>query len=67
LLRSNDSARELIRRASAYDVNRIRFANPFVPLVRFTVGTGVEVIWKHQRRHLAQAERILKSAAFPTT
>jgi hypothetical protein len=32
--------------------------NPFVPLVRFTVGTGVEIVWRHQHRHLLQAERV---------
>jgi hypothetical protein len=57
-LRSNDAARDLVRRASAYDVNRIRFVNPFVPILRFTVGTGLEIVWKHQRRHLLQAERV---------
>jgi len=65
LLRINDAARDLFRRAASFDVNRIRFQNPFVPLVRFTVGTGVEVIWKHQRRHLQQAERVRKSPGFP--
>ena len=35
------AVRDLVRRASACDVNRIRFVNPFVPLVRFTVGTGL--------------------------
>jgi hypothetical protein len=59
-LQSNESARDLVRRASAYDVNRIRFVNPFVPLIRFTVGTGLEIVWKHQRRHLLQAERVRK-------
>jgi hypothetical protein len=57
-LDSNRRARELVQRASDYDVNRIRFKNPFVPLLRFTVGTGLEVLAKHQRRHLLQAERI---------
>ena len=56
-LRSNDAARDLVRRASAFDVNRIRFKNPFVGGIRFTVGTGIEIIWRHQRRHLLQAER----------
>lgn len=64
-VRSNDVARDLIRRAAAYDVNRIRFRNPFVPLLRFTVGTGLEVVWRHQRRHLQQAERIRDDPAFP--
>ncbi len=64
-LRSNDHARALVRQASAYDVNRIRFVNPFVPLVRFTVGTGLEILWRHECRHLLQAERVRGSAGFP--
>jgi hypothetical protein len=64
-LRSNDVARDLVRRAGGYDINRIRFANPFIPLVRFTVGTGLEVLWRHQRRHLLQAERIKRTPTFP--
>ena len=65
LLRSNDVARDLVRRAGAYNVNRIRFRNPFIPLVRFTVGTGLEIVWRHQRRHLLQAERIKQARGFP--
>lgn len=64
-LRSNDAARALVRRAGAYDINRVRFRNPFVPLVRFTVGTGLEIVWRHQRRHLLQAERIKQTPTFP--
>jgi DinB superfamily len=64
-LRSNDDARDLVRRAGDYDVNRIRFRNPFVPLLRFTVGTGLEIVWRHQRRHLLQAERITQAPTFP--
>lgn len=56
-VQSNVGARDLVQRASAYDVNRLRFQNPFVPLIRFTVGTGIEIVWRHQRRHLLQAER----------
>jgi hypothetical protein len=57
-LRSNHAADELIRRARAYDVNRIRFRNPFVPLLRFTVGTGLEIIARHEHRHLLQAQGV---------
>jgi hypothetical protein len=64
-LRSNQDARELVAKAGDYDVNRIRFRNPFVPLMRFTVGTGLEIIAKHQNRHLLQAERVGQSAGFP--
>lgn len=64
-LRTNEVARELIRQASAYDVNRIRFRNPFIPLLRFTVGTGLEITSKHESRHLQQGERVRQSPGFP--
>jgi hypothetical protein len=64
-LASNKATRQLVGRASDYDVNRIRFKNPFLPLLRFTVGTGLEIVSGHQRRHLLQAERVKQSADFP--
>jgi hypothetical protein len=64
-LASNDVARDLAQRASGYNVNRIRFRNPFIPVLYFTVGTGLEIVWRHQRRHLLQAERIRKTPSFP--
>ena len=64
-LRSNQSVRELAKRASDYDVNRIRYKNPFIPLLRFTVGAGLEIIAKHQSRHLLQAEGVRQAAGFP--
>jgi DinB superfamily len=57
-LRSNQQIRQLISRASNYDVNRIRFKNPFLPGIRFTIGTALEIICRHERRHLLQAERV---------
>jgi hypothetical protein len=64
-LRSNKAARQLVRTAGDFDVNRIRFKNPFIPLVRFTVGTGLEIVAKHQSRHLLQAERVRLFSNFP--
>ena len=64
-LRSNDASRNLIAKASAYDVNRIRFRNPFIPLLRFTVGTGLEIVSQHESRHLLQAERVRQAGSFP--
>ena len=66
-LASNATARALVRRAREYDVNRLRFKNPFVPLVRFTVGTGLEIVSKHEQRHLLQAERVRASLGFPSS
>jgi len=64
-LRSNQAARELVRHARNYDINRIRFRNPFIPVLRFTVGTGLEILSTHERRHLSQAERAKRSSGFP--
>ncbi len=66
-LRSNDAVRDLILRARDYDVNRIRFPNPFVPGIRFTVGTALEIVPGHERRHLLQAERVKQTPGFPGT
>jgi hypothetical protein len=64
-LHSNQRLRELIQRASMYDVNRIRFKNPFIPVLGFTVGTGFLILTAHQRRHLLQAERVKQAQGFP--
>ena len=64
-LRSTDAARDVVRQASTYDVNRIRYKNPFIPVLRFTVGVGLEIIAKHQGRHLLQAETVRQSPGFP--
>jgi hypothetical protein len=64
-LSGNISCRELIVRARGKNINRIRFWNPFVPGLRFTVGTGLEIISCHERRHLLQAERVRDSVNFP--
>jgi hypothetical protein len=64
-LSGNKSGRELIVRTRGKNINRIRFWNPFVPGVRFTVGTALEIITGHERRHLLQAERVRDSVNFP--
>lgn len=64
-LSGNKSCRQLILQARSKNVNRIRFWNPFIPGLRFTVGTGLEIIASHQRRHLLQAERVRDAANFP--
>lgn len=55
-LASQDAALELLKECRRLDLNRIRFANPFVPLLRFSVGGGFLILAAHDRRHLWQAE-----------
>jgi hypothetical protein len=64
-LASNGACKEMIVRARDKDVNHIRFWNPFIPGIRFTVGTGLETVSGHERRHLLQAQRVKDAANFP--
>lgn len=64
-LGGNQACRDLILRARGNDVNLIRFWNPFLPGLRFTVGTGLQIVVSHERRHLLQAKRVKDSASFP--
>jgi hypothetical protein len=57
-LAGNQRIREVIHRAAAHDVNRIRFKNPYIPGLRFTIGTGLQILYQHERRHLLQAQRV---------
>lgn len=66
-LQGNEQVRAFVRRAAGYDVNRIRFRNPFIPILRFTVGAGLELHSSHERRHLLQAERVKAAPGFPAS
>jgi hypothetical protein len=63
-LSTNARARAFIHQVRDQDVNRVRFRNPFVPLIYFTIGTGLEILTRHERRHLLQAGRIRQSGGF---
>jgi hypothetical protein len=63
--RVQSEAKKLLREASGLDLNGTRFVNPFIPLVRFSVATGFQVIAAHERRHLWQAGRVKANPRFP--
>ncbi len=64
-LRSQNDVRSVVHQGASYDLNRLRFRNPFVGAVRFTVGAGLLVVAAHDRRHLWQAEQVRNSAGYP--
>jgi hypothetical protein len=64
---SHKSVRGVIEAIFDLDVNRIRFKNPIVPFVRFTIGTGLLVISAHDRRHLWQANQVTVARGFPAS
>jgi len=55
----------VLHKAAAVDLNATRFVNPFVRMIRFSVGTGFQVIAAHERRHLWQAEQVRRRTEFP--
>jgi DinB superfamily len=64
-LHSHNEVRAVMHQGAWVDLNRIRFRNPFVSSLRFTVGAGLLIIAAHDRRHLWQADQVRQSAGFP--
>lgn len=62
---SNDAMRAVMALAREIDVNNVRFRNPYVPVIRFTIGTGLLIVARHNHRHLGQAERVTQLPQFP--
>jgi hypothetical protein len=55
---AHDELRSLVHDARDLDLNRIRFRNPFIGFLRYSVGTALLVIGAHDRRHLWQARQV---------
>jgi hypothetical protein len=61
-LASHADVRAFVRTYGGIDLTGVRFANPFIPGVRFSLATGLHVIAAHERRHLWQAWRVRRAA-----
>lgn len=61
-LSSQDEVRAFLRANEGLDLARIRFVNPFLPGVRFSLATALHVIPAHERRHLWQAWNVRRLA-----
>lgn len=55
---SHEEIRSLVAEWDAIDLNRIRFKNPFVGILRMRVGAGLLIMAAHDRRHLWQAAQV---------
>jgi hypothetical protein len=66
-LASQEEVRRFLRTCSDLDLAGIRFPNPFIPGVRFSLATGLHVLPAHQRRHLWQAWRVRQAAEGAST
>lgn len=61
-LTSQDEIRDYLCTNADLDLAGIRFPNPLVPGVRFSLATGLHVITAHERRHMWQAWRVRRAA-----
>jgi hypothetical protein len=61
-LASQDEVRAFLRTYADIDLGGVRFPNPFVRGVRFSLATWLHVIAAHERRHLWQAWRVRQAA-----
>lgn len=51
-LAEQERLRHLLDDARGADLGRIRFGSPFMPLLRLSLGAGLELLLAHNRRHL---------------
>jgi hypothetical protein len=63
---TQDEVREFLRTCAGLDLAGVRFSNPFVRGIRFSLATGLHVIAAHERRHLWQAWRVRRAAESAT-
>jgi hypothetical protein len=61
-LASHGDVRAFLRAHADIDLTGVRFPNPFIPGMRFSLATGLHVIAAHERRHLWQAWRVRQAA-----
>ncbi len=54
-----------LRQANGLDLARARVRSPVARWLRMPLGSGLAMMVAHQRRHLAQAHRVLDAAGFP--
>jgi len=62
---SKDQVRAFLNTFAAIDLAGVRFPNPFISGVRFSLATGLHVIAAHERRHLWQAWGVRNASAQP--
>jgi hypothetical protein len=61
-LTSQNEIRDFLRASADLDLAGIRFPNPLVPGIRFSLATGLHVITAHERRHIWQAWGVRRAA-----
>ena len=56
----------LVEASRGMDLGKIRFSSPFFALLRFSLGTGFDLLLAHNRRHLWLIRELQEHADFPS-
>jgi hypothetical protein len=59
---SHQAVRAFLHRYAGLDLAGVRFKNPFIGVIHFSLATGLHVLAAHERRHLWQARRVRDEA-----
>ena len=54
-----------LRQANGLDLARAHVASPAAAWLRFSLGSGFELMAAHERRHLWQARKVTQHPQFP--
>jgi hypothetical protein len=54
-----------IKRTGAADWRKTKVTSPFMKLITYKLSDGYQVIVEHEKRHVRQAERVLRAEPFP--
>ena len=64
---SQEPVRAFLRTYANLDLVGVRFQNPFIGVIYFSLATGLHVIPAHERRHLWQAQQVRARLSSRTT
>lgn len=60
-----ESVVDLVDRAARLDARRTVLTSPFMGLMTYRLGDGIEIMAEHTKRHIRQAKRVLETEGFP--
>ena len=58
---SHDAIRRFVRENADLDLAGVLFPNPFVPVLRFSLASGIHILAAHERRHIWQAWNVRRA------
>ena len=54
-----------IKLVETADWNKIKITSPFMKFVTYKLSDGLRVVVEHEKRHVRQAERVMRTSGFP--